>query len=67
MPTVTCMPYRVCLHSPNSVMKETRSLPGFALRVGQHVVYYRVLEQAVRVERILHVKMDPSRHFQDRQ
>ena len=35
------------------------------LRVGQHVAYYRVLEQSIRVERILHVSTDPSRHLRD--
>lgn len=41
--------------------------PGLrSLRVGQHVAYYRVLQQSVRIERILHDKMDPSRHLRDR-
>ena len=38
--------------------------PGLCgLRIGQHVAYYRVLERSIRVERILHVKMDPFRHL----
>jgi toxin ParE1/3/4 len=35
------------------------------LHVGQHVAYYRVLETSIRIERILHMKMDPSRHLRD--
>src|SRR5262245_30503889 len=33
------------------------------LRVGQHVIFYRVFAQSIRVIRILHVKMDPLIHF----
>lgn len=36
-------------------------------RAGQHVIFYRVFEQSIRVIRILHVKTDPSRRLQGRQ
>lgn len=40
--------------------------PGLrGLRIGQHVAYYRVIEQSIRIERILHVKMDPIRHLRE--
>lgn len=31
--------------------------------VGSHVVYYRVLGNAVRVDRILHKRMNPAKHL----
>jgi toxin ParE1/3/4 len=31
---------------------------------GSHIVYYRVLENTVRVDRILHERMDPAKHLQ---
>lgn len=53
------------VHSHRGLVRDDIA-PGLRnLRVGQHVAYYRVFEQFVRVERILHVKTDPSRHLRD--
>ena len=33
------------------------------LRVGQHVIYYRVLDTSIRIVRILHVRMNSEDHL----
>jgi plasmid stabilization system protein ParE len=34
------------------------------LRVGQHVLYYRVFDTRITIVRILHVRMNPEDHLQ---
>ena len=36
------------------------------LRVGQHAIYYRVLDTTIRIVRILHAKMNPEQHLRGR-
>jgi toxin ParE1/3/4 len=35
-------------------------------RVGQHVIYYRVLAESIRIVRILHARMSPEQHLRGR-
>jgi toxin ParE1/3/4 len=40
--------------------------PGIRIRrIGQHVVFYRVLERSILIIRILHRKMDPATHLKE--
>jgi toxin ParE1/3/4 len=45
-------------HSSRRLPKAYRSYP-----VGSHVVYYRMLGNTVRVDRILHERMSPKKHL----
>lgn len=40
------------------IAPDLRNLP-----VGQHVIYYRVLDTSIRIVRILHVRMNPEEHL----
>ncbi|MCD6072563.1 MAG: hypothetical protein K0S42_3079 [Microvirga sp.] len=35
-------------------------------RVGQHVIYYRVLAKSIRIVRILQARMNPEQHLRGR-
>ena len=48
------------------LMGRALDAPGTTLRqrrVDQHVIYYRVTDDAIEVVRILHVRMDTARHL----
>ena len=45
-------------HTSSRIPKAYRSYP-----VGSHVVFYRVLGNTVRVDRILHERMSPAKHL----
>jgi toxin ParE1/3/4 len=45
-------------HTSSRLPKAYRSYP-----VGSHVVYYRMLGNTVRVDRILHERMSPKKHL----
>jgi toxin ParE1/3/4 len=41
--------------------------PGLrVLRAGSHMIYYLTDERAVRIVRLLHERMDPTKHFHPR-
>ena len=35
-------------------------------RVGQHIIYYRVVDESIRIVRILHARMSPEQHLRGR-
>lgn len=35
-------------------------------RVGQHVIYYRVLDMSIRIVRVLHARMNAGEHLRGR-
>tara|TARA_R110000737_G_scaffold333054_1_gene350385 strand:+ start:599 stop:889 length:291 start_codon:yes stop_codon:yes gene_type:complete len=42
----------------NEIYKDAKSFP-----VEKHIVFYRVSDNGIDVARILHQRMDPSKHF----
>lgn len=42
----------------NEIYKDARSFP-----VEKHIVFYQASENGIEVARILHQRMDPSKHF----